>query len=97
LAGKREAPALRIGLGIGAAALILCAAGALAEEQTNPPVTNNRDVMVCKRMPSATGTRLGATRECHTQREWEERQRDDRQMTERAQNSDRRGCSNPPC
>jgi hypothetical protein len=87
---------LRIVVGMTAAAMALFAATALAEEQ-QAPVTNNRDVVVCKRVPSATGSRLGATRECHTQGEWEDRRRQDREMTERAQNSDRRGCSNPPC
>jgi hypothetical protein len=70
---------------------LLVAGPALAEEQANPPVTNNRDVVVCKRVPSATGTRLGATKECHTQREWDERRSSDREMTERAQEGDSRG------
>jgi hypothetical protein len=72
--------------------MALCSASAFAEEeQTSAPTTNARDVVVCKRVPSATGTRLGATRECRTQREWDERRASDREMTERAQEGDSRG------
>jgi hypothetical protein len=81
---------LRIAL-FAVAAMALCSTSAFAEEQTSPPTTNNRDVVVCKRVPSATGTRLGATKECHTQGEWDERRRQDRELTEGAQRSDSRG------
>jgi hypothetical protein len=78
-------------LGLAVAATAFCAAPSFAEEQTSQPTTNNRDVIVCKRVPSATGTRLGSTKECHTQGEWDDRQRQDREMTEGAQKSDMRG------
>jgi hypothetical protein len=80
---------LRITLGIAVAAMALCSASALAEETST--TTNARDVVICKRVPSATGTRLGATKECHTQREWDERRVSDRELTERAQEGDSRG------
>jgi hypothetical protein len=36
----------------------------------------NLDEVVCKNSPPTTGTRLGGGRECHTQREWNQRQID---------------------
>lgn len=41
----------------------------------------NLDEIVCKNEPPATGTRLGGGRECHTVREWNQRQRDSQDLT----------------
>ena len=41
--------------------------------------------IVCKSLPPATGTRLGGGRECHTVREWNERQREDQRMLQQQQ------------
>jgi hypothetical protein len=79
---------MRIALGL-AAALLLFATASYAEEQAAPR-EDPRDEIICKNMARDTGSRLGNQRECHTRREWEERRRDDRFMTERAQQTDRR-------
>jgi cytochrome c5 len=36
----------------------------------------NLDEVVCKNSPPPTGSRLGGGRECHTQREWDQRQKE---------------------
>jgi hypothetical protein len=77
-----------------AAVLVLVTTSGFAAETpppANPPAADPKDEIVCKNMADQTGSRLGNRRECHTVREWEERRADDRQMTERAQQSDRRG------
>lgn len=67
----------------------------LATAQTTPPPTaptspmaaatnnsgTNPDEIVCKNQPPATGSRLGGGRECHTQREWDQRQKDAQDIT----------------
>lgn len=45
----------------------------------------NLDQVVCRSEPPTTGTRLGATRECHTVRQWNERQREDQRLLEQQQ------------
>lgn len=46
--------------------------------QTAPATADNSgvnlDEIVCKASPPATGTRLGGGRECHTVRQWKERE-----------------------
>ena len=39
------------------------------------------DEIVCKNQAPATGTRLGGGRECHTVREWNQRERDAQDIT----------------
>ena len=39
------------------------------------------DEIVCKDQPPATGTRLGGGRECHSVREWNQRERDAQDLT----------------
>lgn len=34
------------------------------------------NAIICKTSPPTTGSRLGGGRECHTQREWDQRQKD---------------------
>ncbi|HEY3778102.1 MAG TPA: hypothetical protein VGL35_08580 [Rhizomicrobium sp.] len=45
----------------------------------------NLDQVVCRSSPPPTGTRLGATRECHTQRVWNQRQEDSQRMLSQTQ------------
>jgi hypothetical protein len=73
--------------------MLFLAAPALAAEETPAPAptTNSRDVVVCKRVPPATGTRFGATKVCRTQGQWDDQRAEDRAMTERAQEGDSRG------
>jgi hypothetical protein len=50
---------------------------------------------VCKTGAPTTGTRLGASRECHTQREWNERAAQAQNNTENAQRQGLQGFSGP--
>jgi len=43
---------------------------------TATAAVSNLDEIECRTSPPTTGTRLGATRECHTVREWNKRQQD---------------------
>jgi cytochrome c5 len=43
------------------------------------------DEIVCKTSPPKTGTRLGGSRECHTVREWNEREKQAQDMLARTQ------------
>jgi hypothetical protein len=45
----------------------------------------NLDDIVCRNSPPATGTRLGGGRECHTVRQWNEREREDQELLRRQQ------------
>ncbi|HEX5324785.1 MAG TPA: hypothetical protein VFW40_13440 [Capsulimonadaceae bacterium] len=38
---------------------------------TSAPASASGDEIVCQTGPAPTGTRLGKTRECHSQREWD--------------------------
>jgi len=44
----------------------------------NPPESADSDLdqVVCRLTPPPTGTRLGGGHECHTQREWDARQKE---------------------
>lgn len=47
-------------------------------QTTDPTQTasgSDPNEIVCKSMAPTTGTRLGGGRECHTQREWDDRQK----------------------
>jgi hypothetical protein len=43
------------------------------------------DQIVCRTKPPTTGTRLGGSRVCHTQREWDQQQRDSQNALTNAQ------------
>ena len=43
------------------------------------------DEIVCRMSPPATGSRLGGARECHTQREWDNRMREAQAMVTTSQ------------
>lgn len=45
------------------------------------------DKLVCKSLAPPTGTRLGSRRECKTQREWDDIQRQARQQVEQQQSN----------
>jgi hypothetical protein len=85
LAGRLS---VRITSGVAFTMLLLTAPSFAEEQQTPKP--NDPNEMICKNMQTVAGSRLGMRKECHTRREWDERRADDRQMTERAQQSDRR-------
>jgi hypothetical protein len=69
-----------------AAAEATAPAAPTAAPATTAPAANetpgaNLDEIVCKNQPPATGTRLGGGRECHTVRQWNQRQRDAQDVT----------------
>ncbi|HEY3638708.1 MAG TPA: hypothetical protein VGK90_11205 [Rhizomicrobium sp.] len=43
------------------------------------------DEIVCRSQPPATGTRLGGGRECHTLRQWNDRERQDQRTLQQRQ------------
>ena len=58
--------------------------------QATPATTTTQDTadldrIVCKAGPAPTGSRLGATRECHSQREWNRIQTEQQQALTRDQ------------
>ncbi|HEV2561140.1 MAG TPA: hypothetical protein VGT78_03275 [Rhizomicrobium sp.] len=58
------------------AGLALSAGAAFADDAAATPTstTGDPDKIVCKQGDPTTGTRLGATRTCRTQREWDDLQ-----------------------
>ena len=52
----------------------------------------NLDEVVCRAVAAPTGTRLGGGRECHTVREWNDRERESQDLT---RDSQRRGFKVP--
>ncbi len=59
---------------------------AQAQDASQSPA-NNPDEIVCKITAPPTGTRLGGGRECHTQREWDQRTKDSQAALLRQQQS----------
>lgn len=57
-----------------------------------PAQVDNPDQMVCKAGIPTTGTRLGARRECHTNREWAQIQQDAQKALSQMQNGPAYGC-----
>jgi hypothetical protein len=45
----------------------------------------NLDEIVCRSEPAPTGSRLGASRECHTVRQWNEREHMEQRMLQQQQ------------
>jgi hypothetical protein len=45
----------------------------------------NLDEIICRAALPATGSRIGGGRECHTLRQWNQRQREDQRMLQRMQ------------
>jgi hypothetical protein len=61
---------------------------ATAQEAAPPAVAAsavNLDEVVCRAVAPTTGSRLGGGRECHTVREWNQREQDSREALLRAQ------------
>ena len=60
--------------------LTVCASAAMADAAAPAPApsaqpatsVSDLDKTVCRTLPPATGTRIGARRECRTQREWDD-------------------------
>jgi hypothetical protein len=66
-------------------------APAATQQAASTPVAQasaqpNLDEIECRSLPPTTGTRLGASRECHTIRQWNERQREEQRMLQQQQN-----------
>jgi hypothetical protein len=59
-----------------AAAQQTASAAAPAAPVASDNTGTNLDEVVCKNSPPPTGSRLGGGRECHSQREWNERQQE---------------------
>jgi hypothetical protein len=65
---------------------------AVAEPTTTPEGSatavaagNDADHIVCRTLPAPTGSRLGAPRECHSQREWDRMRQEQQNMLSRQQ------------
>lgn len=62
-----------------------------SQTTTDPAQTSSAqsdpDKVVCRSMDPPTGSRLGSRRECKTQREWDDIQRQARQQTEHQQSN----------
>jgi hypothetical protein len=65
---------------VSVAGMVLAGSAAMADAVPPPPApaasdaakTNDLDKTVCRTLAPATGTRIGARRECRTQREWDD-------------------------
>ena len=60
-----------------------------------PVADADADKVVCHIGPAPTGTRLGSTRECHTQREWDRIRQEQANMVSSHQNA--MGCGPSGC
>jgi Spy/CpxP family protein refolding chaperone len=69
---------------LGAAVAALFAVNALAADQSASS-GNDPNEVICKRENSETGSRLGARNVCLTRKQWDERRRNDQDMTTRSQ------------
>lgn len=64
-----------------AAAAVAVSLPVAAFSDSAPPASpaqaagSDPDQIVCKTTPPVTGSRLGGGRECHTQREWDDREK----------------------
>jgi len=55
---------------------------------------SDANMVICRERQAATGSRLGASRECHTKHEWDERRADNERMVTQQQQTGLTG--NPP-
>jgi hypothetical protein len=62
-----------------------------AAPATAPVATNDPNRMVCRTMDAKTGSRIGARRECRTQREWDDIRQQDQHSLEKMQARDALG------
>jgi len=72
--------------------MLLATAGARADSPAPPPAPvqpasapSAGDQMVCRTMGAKTGSRLGARRECRTQKEWDDIQHQNQDETSKMQ------------
>jgi hypothetical protein len=63
----------------------IAASTATAESDQSGNSGVNLDEVVCKNSEPATGTRLGGGRECHTVREWNQREKEAQDLTRQQQ------------
>lgn len=68
-------------------------APAPAAVSTDASKASELDKMVCRQMEPATGTRIGARRECRTQREWDDIRQQSAKDTDKMQGN--RGIAAP--
>ena len=71
---------------------------AVQTAQAAPPAASDTDLdkIECRTSPPETGTRLGGKRECHTVRQWNQRQQDAQDELKRTQmNGHQFGMANP--
>lgn len=61
---------------IGSLGLSAVATAQQANTPTASAPADDPDQIICKSTPPPTGTRLGGGRECHTKKEWDQRQKD---------------------
>lgn len=77
-------------LSIAVSGLLLASAAARADAPPPAPAqqaaaTSDGDKMVCRSFAAKTGSRLGARRECRTQREWDDIQHQQQDETSKMQ------------
>jgi hypothetical protein len=65
------AVALMTWAGVALAGPDTAAAPASAAVSTSAAATEDQDRVVCRMSPAPTGSRLGSSRECHTQKQWD--------------------------
>ncbi len=73
----------------------LAVADAAQGSDTSQASATNPDEIVCKMTPAPTGSRLGGGRECHSQREWDQHERDARKALEDKQMHGLQSCIGP--
>ena len=61
------------------------AAAAPVAASTASAADGNLDQIVCKDTPPRAGSRIGGGQECHTQREWNRRQKESQDLTRHSQ------------
>ena len=71
----------------GSAAMADAAPPPPAPAATDAAKTSDLDKMVCRTMAPATGTRIGARRECRTQREWDDIRQQSQKITSQMEGS----------
>lgn len=81
---RRDGLALAVVLGTFALCLSAGAQQPVAPPATQPSA-DDPDEIICRETPPPTGTRLGGGRECHTKREWDQRQKGDSQAVQGAE------------
>jgi hypothetical protein len=84
---------MRLSVAFAASLLLLSSAGPLLAQNatataTSAPATaEDPDRIVCHMSAAPTGTRLGKSRECHTQRQWDEMRQQEQQSVNDMQSS----------